>query len=162
MTGVPDRLTAALADRYLIQRELGAGGMATVYLAQDVKHDRQVAIKVLRPELAAALGAERFLAEVKITARLDHAHILTLIDSGNVDGALFYVMPYVEGESLRDRLSREKQLPIADAVRRMWGCCRLAVVLISDRNRSAPMTAASSGRSTLIATWRSCLRSWAR
>ena len=96
-----DRLSAALSDRYRITRELGAGGMATVYLAHDLRHDRDVAVKVLRPELAAALGAERFLAEVKITARLDHPHILTLIDSGEVDGTLFYVMPFVRGESLR-------------------------------------------------------------
>ena len=109
-------LTDALSDRYRIERELGAGGMATVYLARDVKHDRNVAIKVLRPELAAALGAERFLAEVKITARLDHPHILTLIDSGNVDGTLFYVMPFVRGESLRARLAREKQLGIDEAL----------------------------------------------
>ena len=94
------RVAAALNDRYRVERELGAGGMATVYLAHDLKHDRDVAIKVLRPELAAALGAERFLAEVKITARLDHAHILTLIDSGNAEGLLYYVMPFVRGETL--------------------------------------------------------------
>jgi serine/threonine-protein kinase len=105
-----------LADRYRIERELGAGGMATVYLARDLKHDRDVAVKVLRPELAAALGAERFLAEVKITARLDHAHILTLIDSGAVDGNLFYVMPFVRGESLRARLTRERQLGVEEAL----------------------------------------------
>src|SRR5947199_6192709 len=112
-----DRLTAALAGRYVIERELGAGGMATVYLAHDIKHDRKVAIKVLKPELAAVLGAERFLAEIKTTANLQHPHILSLHDSGEVNGTVFYVMPYVEGESLRDRLTREKQLPIADAVR---------------------------------------------
>ena len=111
-----DRLSAALSDRYRITRELGAGGMATVYLAHDVRHDRDVAIKVLRPELAAALGAERFLAEVKITARLDHPHILTLIDSGEVDGTLFYVMPFVRGESLRAKLEREQQLAIEEAL----------------------------------------------
>jgi len=110
------RVSAALSDRYRIERELGAGGMATVYLAHDLKHDRDVAIKVLRPELAAALGAERFLAEVRITARLDHAHILTLIDSGSVDGTLFYVMPFVRGESLRARLTRERQLGVDDAL----------------------------------------------
>jgi serine/threonine-protein kinase len=109
------RLSDVLHDRYTIARELGAGGMATVYLAHDVKHDRDVAIKVLRPDLAAALGAERFLAEVKITARLDHPHILTLIDSGSVDATLFYVMPFVRGESLRTRLTREKQLGVDDA-----------------------------------------------
>jgi len=112
-----DRLTAALADRYLIERELGQGGMATVYLAQDLKHDRRVAIKVLRPELAAVIGAERFLREIKTIATLQHPHILGLIDSGEVNGTAYYVMPFVEGESLRDRLTREKQLPIADAVR---------------------------------------------
>jgi eukaryotic-like serine/threonine-protein kinase len=111
------RLTTALADRYRIERELGAGGMATVYLAQDLKHDRNVAVKVLRPELAAVIGAERFLSEIKTTANLQHPHILPLFDSGAADSFLFYVMPYVEGESLRDRLTREKQLPIAEAVR---------------------------------------------
>ena len=113
----PERLSTALSDRYLIERELGAGGMATVYLAQDLKHDRKVAIKVLRPELAAVIGAERFLSEIKTTANLQHPQILPLHDSGEADGFLFYVMPYVEGESLRDRLMREKQLPIPDAVR---------------------------------------------
>jgi len=114
---VPARLTAALADRYRIERELGAGGMATVYLAHDLKHDRKVALKVLRPELSAVIGGERFLAEIKTTANLQHPHILALFDSGEVDGTVFYVMPYVEGESLRDRLNREKQLPVDDALR---------------------------------------------
>ena len=112
-----ERLAIALADRYRIERELGAGGMATVYLAQDLKHDRKVAIKVLRPELAAVIGAERFLTEIKTTANLQHPHILPLHDSGQADSFLFYVMPFVEGESLRDRLTREKQLPIKDAIR---------------------------------------------
>ena len=111
-----ERLTAALADRYRIDRELGQGGMATVYLAQDVRHERKVALKVLHPELAAVLGAERFLAEIKTTALLQHPNILQLFDSGSADGLLYYVMPYVEGESLRGRLTREKQLPIEDAV----------------------------------------------
>jgi serine/threonine-protein kinase len=111
------RLSAALADRYAIERELGAGGMATVYLAHDVRHDRKVALKVLRPELSAILGAERFLHEIKTTANLQHPHILSLFDSGEADGLVYYVMPYVEGESLRDRLNREKQLPVDDAVR---------------------------------------------
>ena len=110
-------LRTALADRYRIERELGAGGMATVYLAHDLKHDREVAIKVVHQELAAALGGERFLAEIKTTARLQHPHILPLLDSGDAGGLLYYVMPFVAGESLRDRLSREKQLPIEDAVR---------------------------------------------
>ncbi len=112
-----DRLAAALADRYRLERELGQGGMATVYLAQDLKHERQVAIKVLRPELAAVIGAERFLREIKTIATLQHPHILGLIDSGEVQGTAYYVMPFVEGESLRDRLTREKQLPVAEAVR---------------------------------------------
>ncbi len=113
----PERLTTALADRYTINRELGAGGMATVFLADDLKHKRKVALKVLRPELAAVIGAERFLAEIETTANLQHPHILPLFDSGEVEGTVFYVMPYIEGESLRDRLDREKQLPIDDAVR---------------------------------------------
>ncbi len=116
MPDLLERLQQALADRYHIERELGAGGMATVYLAQDLKHDRDVALKVLRPELAAVLGAERFLAEIRISARLDHPHILTLIDSGRTDGFLWYVLPYVRGESLRARLEREHQLPIPDAL----------------------------------------------
>ena len=111
------RLSTVLSDRYRIERELGAGGMATVYLAHDLKHDRKVAIKVLRPELAAVIGAARFLREIKTIATLQHPHILGLIDSGEVDGTAYYVMPFVEGESLRDRLTREKQLPITDAVR---------------------------------------------
>ena len=110
-------LSEALADRYRIERELGAGGMATVYLAHDLRHDRKVAIKVLKPELAAIVGGERFLAEIKTTANLQHPHILALFDSGQVDGTVFYAMPFVEGESLRDRLAREKQLPIDDAIR---------------------------------------------
>jgi serine/threonine-protein kinase len=101
------RLVAALGGRYRIERELGAGGMATVYLALDTKHERRVAIKVLRPELAAIIGAERFVREIKTVAALQHPHILGLIDSGEVDGTAFYVMPFVEGESLRDRLERE-------------------------------------------------------
>ena len=117
MSNTASRLTAAVSGRYQIERELGAGGMATVYLAHDLKHDRQVAIKVLRPELAAVIGAERFLTEIKTTAHLQHPHILPLFDSGAADSFLFYVMPFVAGESLRDRLHREKQLPIPDAVR---------------------------------------------
>jgi len=111
------KLTDALTDSYRIERELGAGGMATVYLAQDLKHDRRVAVKVLRPELAAVIGAERFLSEIKTTANLQHPHILPLFDSGAADGFLYYVMPYVQGETVRDRLNREKQLPVQDAVR---------------------------------------------
>ena len=111
------RLNAALEGRYSIERKLGEGGMATVYLADDLKHERKVALKVLKPELAAVVGAERFLSEIKVTANLNHPHILPLHDSGEADGFLFYVMPYVEGESLRDRLDREKQLPVDEAVR---------------------------------------------
>jgi serine/threonine-protein kinase len=114
---VATALSTALADRYRVERELGAGGMATVYLAEDLKHRRKVAIKVLRPELAAVIGAARFLREIETIAGLQHPHILGLIDSGEVNGTAYYVMPFVEGESLRDRLNREKQLPIADAVR---------------------------------------------
>ncbi|MDQ2768134.1 MAG: serine/threonine-protein kinase, partial [Gemmatimonadota bacterium] len=110
-------LTATLADRYSFERELGRGGMATVYLAHELKHARQVAIKVLHAELAASLGAERFLREIGIVARLSHPHIVPLIDSGDADGVLYYVSPYVSGGSLRDRLLRERRLPLADALR---------------------------------------------
>jgi serine/threonine protein kinase len=113
----PDRLATLLADRYRIVREIGSGGMATVYLAHDVRHDRKVALKVLKPELAAVIGGARFLAEIKTTANLQNPHILSLHDSGEIDGTVFYVMPFVDGESLRDRLTREKQLPIPDAIR---------------------------------------------
>lgn len=116
-TDIPARLTTSLSDRYRIGREIGAGGMATVYLAEDLKHRRSVALKVLRPELAAVLGTERFLAEINVTANLQHPHLLPLFDSGSVDGLLYYVMPYVAGESLRSRLERELQLPVDEAVR---------------------------------------------
>ncbi|HEX4599853.1 MAG TPA: serine/threonine-protein kinase [Gemmatimonadales bacterium] len=117
MSGLLESLRAALADRYAVERELGRGGMATVFLAEDLKHRRAVAIKVLHGELAAALGAERFLREIEIAARLQHPHILALYDSGSAGGLLYYVMPYVEGESLRERLTREKQLPLDDVLR---------------------------------------------
>jgi len=117
MSAPVEKLTAALADRYHIERELGQGGMATVYLAADLKHDRQVAVKVLRPELAAVLGAERFVVEIKTTAALQHPHILPLFDSGEAEGFLYYVMPFIEGETLRDKLNRERQLGIEEAVR---------------------------------------------
>src|SRR5437867_5908520 len=117
MADALERVQASFAGRYTIERELGRGGMATVYLARDVKHDRLVAVKVLRPELAAVLGAERFLREIRLTAQLQHPHILTLIDSGEADGFLYYVMPYVEGESLRQHLEREAQLPLDEALR---------------------------------------------
>ncbi len=111
-----ERVRASLAGRYTIERELGAGGMATVYLARDLKHDRVVALKVLRPDLAAVLGAERFLLEIRISAKLDHPHILTLIDSGTDDGFVWYVLPLVRGESLRGKLAREKQLRLEEAL----------------------------------------------
>jgi serine/threonine-protein kinase len=123
MTGQPpdsdqlDRLQAALADRYEVLDQVGQGGMATVYLARDIKHERNVALKVLRPELSASLGAERFLREIRVAANLQHPNILALYDSGDADGALYYVMPFVEGESLRDRLDRETQLTIPDALK---------------------------------------------
>ncbi len=110
-------LTSALEGRYGVDREIGAGGMATVYLARDIRHDRSVALKVLKPELGAVLGVERFLSEIRVTANLQHPHILPLFDSGEAAGLLFYVMPYVEGESLRQRLDREKQLPVEEAMR---------------------------------------------
>ncbi len=115
MSDTPD-ISTALGDRYVIEREIGSGGMAVVYLAVDRKLDREVALKVLRPELGAVLGSERFLAEIKISARLDHPHILTLIDSGEADGLLYYVLPFVRGESLRAKLDRERQLPIEEAL----------------------------------------------
>jgi Tol biopolymer transport system component len=112
-----EHLNAALAGRYRVEREIGAGGMATVYVARDVKHDRPVALKLLRPELGAVLGVERFLAEIRVTAHLHHPNLLPLFDSGEAEGFLFYVMPFVDGESLRARLEREKQLPIDEAIR---------------------------------------------
>ena len=111
------RLSDALKERYRIERELGQGGMATVFLAEDIRHHRKVAIKVLHPELSAVLGSERFLKEIELTANLQHPHILPLFDSGAAEGLLYYVMPYVEGETLRGRLERERQLPVADAIR---------------------------------------------
>jgi serine/threonine-protein kinase len=117
VTGLRDTLAAALAERYRVERELGAGGMATVYLAQDLKHDRKVALKVLKPELAAVLGAERFVAEIRTTAALQHPHILPLFDSGTADGFLYYVMPFIQGETLRAKLDRETQLGVDEAVR---------------------------------------------
>ncbi len=117
VTPPAERLAAALADRYRIGRELGAGGMATVYLAEDLRHDRKVAIKVLKPELAAVLGAERFVVEIKTTAAMSHPHILPLFDSGTADGFLFYVMPWIQGETIREKLNRESQFAIDDAIR---------------------------------------------
>src|SRR5688572_3797413 len=111
------RLGTALQNQYKIDREIGRGGMAVVYLARDVRHNRNVALKVLNPELGAVLGVERFLAEIQVTANLQHPNLLPLFDSGEANGLLYYVMPYVEGESLRKRLMREKQLPVDEAVR---------------------------------------------
>ena len=117
MTSSVDRFTVALAGRYRLDRELGAGRTATVYLAHDIKHDRDVAIKVLHLDLGAALGGERFLAEIRTTARLQHPHILPLLDSGDADGLPYSVLPLVTGETLRVLLERERQVPISDAVR---------------------------------------------
>lgn len=117
MSDLQDSLARALVGQFTIEREVGAGGMATVFLARDIKHDRQVALKVLRDELSAALGPERFSREIRFVAQFNHPHILSLYDSGAVDGFVYFVMPFVEGESLRDRLAREKQLPVPDAIR---------------------------------------------
>jgi len=117
MPELTDRLSAALADRYRLDRHLGEGGMATVYLAHDLKHERNVALKILRPELAAVIGGERFLVEIKTTANLQHPHILPLFDSGEADGFLYYVMPYIEGETLRGKLDKEKQIGVDEALR---------------------------------------------
>ena len=113
LTDTGETLDTALADRYTLEREIGRGGMATVYLALDLKHDRPVALKIMHPELAATVGPERFLREIRTTARLDHPHILPVLDSGEAAGRLWDTMPYVRGESLRDRLRREIQLPVA-------------------------------------------------
>jgi serine/threonine-protein kinase len=112
-----EQLNDTLSARYLVEREIGEGGMATVYRARDLRHDRVVALKVLRAELSAIIGADRFLSEIKVTANLQHPNILPLFDSGVVNGVAFYAMPFVEGESLADRLSRDKQLPVGEAVR---------------------------------------------
>ena len=117
MPATQTRLATALADRYRVEREIGVGGMAVVYLAEDLKHGRHVAIKVLKPELAATLGSDRFLREIEIAARLSHPHILPLFDSGAANELLYNVMPFVAGESLRTKLSRERQLPVEEALR---------------------------------------------
>ncbi|HEV8177253.1 MAG TPA: serine/threonine-protein kinase, partial [Gemmatimonadales bacterium] len=116
MTDLLDALRTALEGRYAVERLIGQGGMATVYLARDSRHERPVAIKVLRPELAASLGADRFLREIRVAAHLQHPNILALYDSGEASGFLYYVMPFIEGESLRARLDREQQLPLPDAI----------------------------------------------
>jgi len=117
LTDIPPRLAEALRDRYRLERELGRGGMGAVYLAEDLKHHRKVAVKVLRPDLAASLGTDRFLREIEVAAQLQHPTILPLHDSGQAGEYVFYIMPYVEGESLRDRLARQRELPLDDAVR---------------------------------------------
>lgn len=117
MASLIERLSTALADRYVVERELGSGGMAIVFLARDLRHDRQVALKVLRPELAAVVGGDRFVQEIRIAARLQHPHIVGVHDSGEADGLLFYVMPYVEGQTLRAHLDRERQLSFEETVR---------------------------------------------
>jgi serine/threonine protein kinase len=116
MNELLDRLRSAVADRYRVEREIGRGGMATVFLAQDVRHNRPVAVKVLHPQLAVSLGPDRFLREIQIAARLQHPHIVPLYDSGRAGDLLYYVMPFVDGESLRQRLEREKTLPVDEAV----------------------------------------------
>ena len=117
LVAAPTGLTTPVADRYLIEREIGRGGMATVYLARDVRHQRPVALKVLSPELGAIVGLDRFLAEIRVTATLQHPNLLPLFDSGEFNGQPFYVMPYVDGESLRQRLDRDGQLPVDEAIR---------------------------------------------
>src|SRR5215831_8843112 len=126
-----ERLREGLAGKYRLDRELGRGGMATVYLAVDEQHDRSVALKVLHPDLAASLGAERFQREIRLAAGLQHPHILGVYDSGNADGNLWFTMPFVEGQSLRDRLNREGQLPINEAVR----ICREAALALDFAHR---------------------------
>ncbi len=137
-------LSAALADRYRIERELGAGGMATVYLARDLKHERDVAIKVLKPELGAVVGAERFLKEIRTTANLQHPNLLPLFDSGEADGLLYYVMPYVEGETLRARLVSEPQLPVDETIRLIT----LLASALDFATHAASCTATSSRRTS--------------
>ncbi|HEX9632034.1 MAG TPA: serine/threonine-protein kinase [Gemmatimonadales bacterium] len=136
-----------------MDRELGANGMATVYLAQDLKHDRKVALKVLRPELAAVLGANRFVVEIKTTAALQHPHILPLFDSGTADGFLFYVMPFIDGETLRDELSRETHLGIEEAVR-----ITMDVADALDYAHRHGVTHRDIDRSTATVTWSRCPR----
>ncbi len=137
MTEITARLSTALAGRYKIESRLGEGGMATVYLAKDLKHDRKVAVKVLRAELAAVLGAERFIQEIKTTANLQHPHILPLFDSGEADGFLYYVMPYIEGETLRDKLNHETQLGIDEAVNTTSSGAILCATRLSRHRRNA-------------------------
>ena len=147
MPEITSRLSTALADRYRIERRLGEGGMATVYLAEDLKHDRKVAVKVLRAELAAVLGAERFIQEIKTTASLQHPHILPLFDSGEADSFLYYVMPFIDGETLRDKLNRETQLRHRRGGRRSRPKLPMRC---TTRTAKASFTATSNPRTSLI------------
>ena len=115
--GHTERLESALDGKYRIERKLGEGGMASVYLAEDIKHKRKIALKILKPELAAVIGAERFLSEIRTTANLQHPHILALFDSGSADGFLYYVMPFIDGETIREKIDRERQLGVDEAVK---------------------------------------------
>lgn len=143
MDGQFDDLQAAMADRYILERELGTGGMATVFLARDTRHNRKVAVKVLRPEIAGLIGADRFLKEIETTANLQHPNILPLFDSGRVEGTVFYVMPYLQGESLRHR---EQQLPVPDAIRIATDIQPLQPIEApSARHHRAPWSAAGPG-----------------
>src|SRR5919205_105681 len=146
MGDIEATLSVALAGRYRIERELGRGGMATVYLAQDLRHDRPVALKVLHPELAHALGPERFLREIRTTAHLQHPHILPVLDSGEAAGQLWFTMPHIEGESLRDRLARERQLPVEDAL----GIAREAARALDYAHRQGSSIATSSRRTSSL------------
>ena len=149
-----DRLQGALADRYTLQRELGRGGMAVVYLAHDLKHDRDVALKVLRPELTAILGRERFLAEIRLAAQLDHPHILTLLDSGESESFVWYILPFIRGESLRQKLTREKQLAVEEALPSQ----RRSPARWSTRTSTASSTVTSSRRTSCSTKARRCWR----
>jgi serine/threonine-protein kinase len=151
VSGNTERLNTALVGRYRIERELGQGGMATVYLAADLKPDRKVALTVLKPKLAAVLGAERFVVEIKTTAALQHPHILPLFDSGTADGFLFYLMPFVDGETLRSKLDRETQLGIDQAVRITTG--------VADA-RCCPSGRVAPGSSVLTQTCRRLPMAW--
>ena len=149
MPDIPPSLADALRDRYRLERALGQGGMGTVYLAEDLKHRRQVAIKVLRPELAAGLGTDRFLREIEVAARLQHPAILPLHDSGETGGWVYYIMPYVEGESLRDRLARQGELPVDEAVRVL---SQTPTARASSTGTSSPTTSCSPGGTRCCST----------
>ena len=162
MSGNPTAdLHQAFSSSYTIERELGRGGMATVYLARDRKHDREVALKILRPELAAILGRERFLNEIQLTARLDHPHILTLIDSGETGGFLWYVVPFIRGESLRAKLERERQLGLEEAL----NITRQVASALDYAHRQGASSTATSSRRTFCCTkarrcWRTSGSRW--